>query len=244
MSEGRFEVEHVRKIRERKLAREEERARSERLLIDKQRRRYERQIAEEWRRSQDRNIGWVIAGWVLAGVTAFGLLAIWSPSLGEASSGEARTGSAGSYQASTTAGDVDTNSAGSKQASTTAGDVDTNSAGSNQATTTASDVDTNSASSNQASTTGIGDCQYAISAYENAYDEYADAYGALEAAGGLSGTLEETTAMPEWDVYTTADNRVYDFGTEMYEKCNGPEDQAAAESADDAKRDAFYKRFG
>ena len=227
MSEGRFEVEHVRKIRERKLAREEERARSERLLIDKQRRRYERQIAEEWRRSQDRNIGWVIAGWVLAGVTAFGLLAIWSPSLGEASSGEARTGSAGSYQASTTAGDVDTNSAGS-----------------NQATTTASDVDTNSASSNQATTTGIGDCQYAISAYENAYDEYADAYGALEAAGGLSGTLEETTAMPEWDVYTTADNRVYDFGTEMYEKCNGPEDQAAAESADDAKRDAFYKRFG
>ena len=227
MSEGRFEVEHVRKIRERKLAREEERARSERLLIDKQRRRYERQIAEEWRRSQDRNIGWVIAGWVLAGVTAFGLLAIWSPSLGEASSGEARTGWAGSYQASTTAGDVDTNSAGS-----------------NQATTTASDVDTNSASSNQASTTGIGDCQYAISAYENAYDEYADAYGALEAAGGLSGTLEETTAMPEWDVYTTADNRVYDFGTEMYEKCNGPEDQAAAESADDAKRDAFYKRFG
>ena len=227
MSEGRFEVEHVRKIRERKLAREEERARSERLLIDKQRRRYERQIAEEWRRSQDRNIGWVIAGWVLAGVTAFGLLAIWSPSLGEASSGEARTGSASSYQASTTAGDVDTNSAGS-----------------NQATTTASDVDTNSASSNQASTTGIGDCQYAISAYENAYDEYADAYGALEAAGGLSGTLEETTAMPEWDVYTTADNRVYDFGTEMYEKCNGPEDQAAAESADDAKRDAFYKRFG
>ena len=227
MSEGRFEVEHVRKIRERKLAREEERARSERLLIDKQRRRYERQIAEEWRRSQDRNIGWVIAGWVLAGVTAFGLLAIWSPSLGEASSGEARTDSAGSYQASTTAGDVDTNSAGS-----------------NQATTTASDVDTNSASSNQATTTGIGDCQYAISAYENAYDEYADAYGALEAAGGLSGTLEETTAMPEWDVYTTADNRVYDFGTEMYEKCNGPEDQAAAESADDAKRDAFYKRFG
>ena len=193
MSEGRFEVEHVRKIRERELAREEERARSERLLIDKQNRRDERQVAEEQRRAQDRNIGWVIAGWVLAGVTAFGLLAIWSPSLGEASSGEARTGSASSYQASTT---------------------------------------------------GIGDCQSAIRTYESAYDEFADAYGALEAAGGLSGTLEETTAMPEWDLYTTADDRASYLQDQMYKRCDDPEDQAAAESADDAKRDAFYKRFG